>query len=239
MSTQSDRTICVVAAHPDDEVLLAGGTIARHAAAGDKVHIVILAAGADARGGPQVPYIGRLRDQAQKAARILGASSVDFHDWPDNRMDTVPLLDIVQKLEAFLQEKQCGVVYTHHANDLNIDHRIAHQAALTACRPLPGAIVTTILAGETNSSTEWEAAGPAPFFPTEFVDIGTTVSQKLAALECYAEEMRPWPHPRSIEGVRALARWRGIQSGHDAAEAFATIRRLHRLHAVTTRRKDA
>lgn len=225
------KIVCAVVAHPDDEVLMAGGRLAWHASAGDIVHILFMATGATARGGDQGAYVSRLRDQAQKAGEILGAASVNFHGWPDNRMDTVPFLDVVQKLEAFLAQMEPTEIYTHYAGDLNLDHRVTSRAVLTACRPVPGAATTTILAGETNSSTEWAAASAEPFRPTEFFDISAVLSRKLLALACYADEMRPWPHPRSAEGVRALAAWRGAQSGVEAAEAFTTIRRVHRHSA--------
>jgi LmbE family N-acetylglucosaminyl deacetylase len=221
------RNVAVIVAHPDDEVLLAGGAIARHAEAGDKVHILFLATGAAARGGRQTAYIKRLRTQAARAAKVLGAAPPSFHDFPDNRMDTVPLLDVIRSTEAFLAKVVPVLVYTHHAGDLNVDHRIVHQAVLTACRPVPRASFVEILAGETNSATEWVSPGSfAPFQPTDFLDIRATLERKLQALQCYEGETRDWPHPRSSDGVRALARWRGSQVGVDAAEAFMQVRRV-------------
>jgi N-acetylglucosamine malate deacetylase 1 len=227
-AADSGTRIAVVVAHPDDEVLLAGGCIALHAAQGHTVDILFTASGGSARNGDQSAYISRLKDQARRAAELLGVTSVEFHDWPDNRMDSVPLLDVVQRLESFLATKQPNVIFTHHAGDLNVDHRITSRAVVTALRPIAGSYATTILAGETNSSTEWEPPGPQAFQPMEFFDISPFLALKLDALSCYTDELRPWPHPRSLEGVRALATWRGTQSGLNAAEAFATVRRIHR-----------
>lgn len=224
----TERSIAVIVAHPDDEVLLAGGAIALHADAGDAVHILILATGAAARGGDQARAVERLGVDAREAAKILGAKSVSARDFPDNRMDTVALLEIVRAVEAFLAESPADVIYTHHAGDLNGDHRIVQQAVLTAARPLPGARTAEILAGETNSATEWTGPGFQPFQPTDFLDIGNTLERKVRALACYKGEIRDWPHPRSVEGVRALARWRGAQSGLGAAEAFMALRRIRR-----------
>jgi LmbE family N-acetylglucosaminyl deacetylase len=145
-------------------------------------------------------------------------------DFPDNRFDAVPLLELIRAVEAFIAEVKPAVVYTHHCGDLNVDHRRVHEAVLTACRPLPGAPVRRILCGETPSSTEWQAPGFLPFRPAVFHDVGPTLAAKVAALEAYAGEIRDFPHPRSAEGVRALAALRGAQSGFAAAEAFVLVR---------------
>jgi LmbE family N-acetylglucosaminyl deacetylase len=224
--------ILVVAAHPDDEVLGCGGTIAKHAAAGDEVHILILAEGLTSRqplrereksaGGT-----GELAAAARKAGDILGVKSMQLHDFPDNRMDSLDRLDIVKKIEASVMQVAPQIVYTHWAGDVNIDHQIVHHAAVTACRPLPGTTVESILCFEVPSSTEWQAAGSAPpFVPNWFVDVSAALDAKLRALEAYRSEMRPWPHPRSIAAVTHLARWRGASVGVEAAEAFMLGRRI-------------
>lgn len=218
--------VAVIAAHPDDEVLGFGGAIARHADAGDSVDILILATGLSSRGAVNPEEQRALRSSGETAAKILGAPKLEFHDFPDNAMDTVPLLDVTKRVEAFLTSCKAERVYTHHAGDLNIDHRIAHAAVLTACRPQPGCLVREILAGEVNSATEWGGPAALPFVPTEFIDITSALERKLQALDCYAGEMRNWPHSRSAEAVRTLARWRGSQVGLQAAEAFMTIRRI-------------
>ena len=223
------RSIAVIAAHPDDEVLGFGGTMRRHADAGDRVAVLILASGLAARGedAANATAMAALREHARAANTLLGVARLDFADFPDNRMDSLPLLDVVKRVEAFLEEERPSAVYTHHAGDLNVDHRIAAQAVMTACRPLPASPVATILAGEVNSATEWAGPLALPFVPTEFVDIELTLAAKLKALACYAGELRDWPHPRSLRGLEALARRRGSQSGFTAAEAFVTMRRRH------------
>jgi len=220
------RRIAAIFAHPDDEVLACGGALAAHADGGDDIRIFIMATGGTARGGEQQAYIGTLREQAQAAAKILGAAGVEFGNFPDNRMDSVALLDVVKAVEGFLTKFPADVIYTHHAGDMNIDHGVINRAVATACRPLPGARPLEILTCEINSSTEWAVAPLAPFVPADFVDITCSLDRKVAALECYTDELRPWPHPRSTEGVRALARWRGSQCGREAAEAFALMRRV-------------
>ena len=216
------RSVAVIVAHPDDEVLLAGGAMARHAEAGDTVRTLFLATGAAARGGRQTAYIKKLRAQAARAAKVLGTAPPSFCDFPDNRMDTVPLLEVVQAVEAFLTKASATVIYTHHAGDLNIDHRIVHQAVMTACRPLPGSTVHQIYSGEGLSSTEWSPVDR--FTPTAYVGIARFLDRKLQALNCYEDEIRDFPHPRSIEAVRALAMLRGAEAGLAAAEAFCLVR---------------
>jgi N-acetylglucosamine malate deacetylase 1 len=217
--------VLVVAAHPDDEVLGVGGTLARHAAEGDEVLVLILGEGATARSDQRKGAdVIALMDAARSAAAIIGAAPPHFSGFPDNRMDERPLIEIVKRVEQTLDELRPTIVYTQHAGDLNIDHRIACRAVLTACRPLPGVTVKAIYAFETVSSTEWgDGAGP-PFVPTRFVDIGRFLDLKLRALDAYASEMREFPHPRSREGIVALARLRGASAGMIAAEAFMVLR---------------
>ena len=223
----ASKSVLVVAAHPDDEVLGIGGTVAQHAANGDSVHLLIVAEGAMSRPDGSADEVARLKEAANAAADILGAASVRMLGLPDNRLDTVPLLDIVRNIEEIGDTVAPRVVYTHHAFDLNVDHRIVNQAVRTAFRPLPGSTVTDLLAFETVSSTEWGGAHAGEqFLPQQFVDIAAQLDTKLRALEAYSAEMRDFPHARSMEAVRAMAAFRGSQAGCRAAEAFQVIRQL-------------
>ena len=220
--------VLIIAAHPDDEVLGCGGTIARHAAAGDRVHILILAEGATSRrDGGSSEEIEKLRDAAKQAAAALGAEAPRMLGFPDNKMDSLALLEIVQPIEAVINEIEPEIVYTHHGGDLNIDHRITHQATLTACRALPGATVKKLYAFEVVSSTEWSSdAFGGLFQPTHFVDVSKHVAALKAAIDAYGIEMREAPHPRSWEILEAGLRVRGATSGLAAAEAFQVIRQI-------------
>lgn len=224
------RSILILAAHPDDEVLGCGGTIAKLAAQGAIVHVAFLADGVFSRVGDtaaQQEELNVRRAAARKACDILGVKSISFGDFPDNRMDTVALLDITKAVEHLIAEHQPEMVFTHHAGDVNIDHRRMHEAVVTACRPQLGHPVKTLLSFEVPSSTEWQLPGSAPAFaPNWFVDVSDTLNRKLAALDAYAAELRDWPHPRSRQGVEHLARWRGAIVGVDAAEAFMLGRQL-------------
>lgn len=223
---KNKRKILVIAAHPDDEILGCGATMARHAAEGDAVHVVILAEGLTSRDLKRDPQkrdkeLSHLHRAAKKAAAILGIKSVTLHDFPDNRMDGAELLDVVKVVEAEMKRVDPSIVYTHHAGDVNVDHRVTHEAVITACRPQPGHGVEELLFFEVPSSTEWRpAADSAPFAPNWYVDVSETLNLKIKALKAYASEMRPWPHPRSYRAVEHLARWRGATAGMSAAEAF-------------------
>lgn len=218
------KTVLVVAAHADDEALGCGGTIAKHVAAGDVVHVVFVADGVSSR--PDSIEGGRQNRQhaAERACAILGIQSVTYLDLPDNRLDSLPLLDIVQPLEKVLLQIAPETVYTHHGGDLNIDHELVHRAVMTACRPLPGTSVKNIFAFEVVSSTEWGVPTQSPFTPQFFVDISDQLDTKMLALSAYTEEMRQAPHSRSMEHVRSLALHRGHTVGVFAAEAFVVIR---------------
>ena len=216
--------VLIVAAHPDDEILGCGGTIARHATEGDDVHILIIAEGAKSRPEGSKDDVEQLTEAANHAAKATGAKAPRFLGLPDNRLDTVAMLDVIRPIEDIVRETVPEIVYTHHGNDLNIDHRIVHQTVVTACRPLPGSSVKRLYCFETVSSTEWATSSMGPAFnPVYFVGISDFLAAKNAALECYEMELRPFPHPRSIEAVTALARVRGSQAGLAVAEAFEVI----------------
>lgn len=220
------KTVLVVAAHTDDEALGCGGTIAKHVAQGDAVYAVFLADGVTSRPGSTLEELEARNAAAARAHSILGIKQSFMLGFPDNRMDSVPLLDIVQKLESVLNDVKPQVIYTHHHGDLNIDHRITHLAVMTACRPVPSASVKEIYTFEVLSATEWNTPGSAPFIPNVFVDISGYLDTKMQAIDAYALEMREAPHSRSIVHVIKLAEHRGNSVGITAAESFSLIRIL-------------
>jgi LmbE family N-acetylglucosaminyl deacetylase len=223
--------VLVVAAHPDDEVLGCGGAIARLAREGHQVFIAILGEGITSRYSRREEarpgLVFALQDQCRRSAQLLGAEEVFFFDFPDNRLDTVPLLEVIKRVEELLESLKPSIVYTHHGGDLNVDHRMVHQAALTATRPLKGRPVREVYAFEVPSSTEWAFQRFQPVFrPNVFMDISETLPLKLEALAQYNSEERAFPHPRSPEAVTALARRWGSVVGCAAAEAFEMIRAI-------------
>ncbi len=225
--------VLVFAAHPDDEVLGCGGTITKHVQQGDRVGVVILGEGITGRYETRCTEkhqeeLAKLQEMAQAANDLLGVSRLILHNFPDNRMDSVDMLDVIKVIEKHLDRYHPTVVYTHHAGDLNIDHRKVHEAVITACRPTPLNTVRRLLFFETASSTEWQLPGSAPYFkPNWFVDISETIQLKLKALDdIYRLEMRRWPHSRSVKAVEHLAKWRGATIGAEAAEAFVLGRNI-------------
>lgn len=231
LSVEPSRVL-IVAAHPDDEVLGCGGTIARHSDSGDHVQVLIVAEGATSRQEKRCRLdagheLSALAHAAQTAGSILGAAGVELLAFPDNRLDSLDRLDLIKQLEDRIDYHQPQTVYVHHAGDVNVDHRRLHEAVVTACRPLPGQTVRRLLSFEVASSSEWQPPSSAPVFqPNWFVDISDQWSRKRDALVAYATEMRPWPHARSLEALEHLARWRGAQVGFEAAEAFCLLREL-------------
>jgi LmbE family N-acetylglucosaminyl deacetylase len=217
-----------VAAHPDDEVLGCGGTIARHVRSGDVVHVVIAGEGLMSRAGARRAGLADHKKAAQRANEILGVKTLVLHNFPDNRLDSVDRLEITQFLETHVQKHAPEIVYTHHWADMNHDHIRLSECVLTACRPIPDRSVRRILCFEVPSSTGWRGARPDSFDPNWFVDISRELPVKLAALGAYADEMRDFPHARSQEAIVHLAGWRGATAGMEAAEAFVLVRSLER-----------
>ena len=217
--------VLVVAAHADDEVLGCGGTISLCAKEGMDVHVIFMTDGVSARADGNA---GARQEAAKSACSNLGAHTPRFNQFPDNAMDTVPLIEVARVVEAVVQEIQPVTVFTHHYGDLNVDHEVVHRAVLTACRPQPGHCVKNLLTYSVRSSTEWSIASPdRAFRPSLFVNITTTLSSKIEALKAYSMELRPSPHSRSLEAVEGEARLVGSCCGIHAAEAFMVTRCIY------------
>jgi LmbE family N-acetylglucosaminyl deacetylase len=220
-----NKTVLVVAAHSDDEALGCSGTISKHIEQGDSVHLLFMTDGVASRSGKVNNKKKRLTD-AQGVAEILGVDTLTNLDFPDNRMDSIPLLDVVKEIEDKISQVQPEVIYTHHIGDLNIDHQITHKAVITACRPQPGFCVRKIYAFEVLSSTEWQTPGVESFCPNMFIDITDYIDLKKQVLKAYSEEMHKTPHSRSIDNAIRLNAVRGNSVGVDYAEAFILIRMI-------------
>lgn len=221
--------ILVVAAHPDDEVLGCGASMARWAHQGDEVHVLVLGEGLSSREAERAAAsrteMACLHQATHDAAALLGCQEPVLLGLPDNRFDSLDLLDVVKQVESAVDRVRPQRVLTHHGGDLNIDHQVTHRAVLTATRPVPGQTVQEVLAFEVLSSTEW-AFSPAfaAFRPSVFHDVTGFMDKKQAALRLYSGEMRAAPHARSHEAVEAIAHRRGAQAGLEAAEAFMCMR---------------
>ncbi len=216
----------IIAAHPDDELLGVGGTVAKLTEEGVQAYCLILGQGALSRDAGTEKEAELLEKQAKEAGDIIGFKKIFFARFPDNAFDTVSLLQITKFVEKIIEEIKPQVVYTHHEYDLNIDHRLTFQAVLTACRPCNTFCPKELYTFETLSSTEWQSKDHKQFEPTVYTAISGTIEKKIQALSCYAGEMRNHPHSRSLEGVRILAKYRGLEAHLPYAEAFRLIRKI-------------
>ena len=228
---QDINSILFIAAHPDDEVLGCGGTIVHLANERKNVYVAILGEGITSRFNKREQAdksaIEKLRNNSKLVSEFMGVNELFLYDLPDNRFDTIPLLDIVKIIEALIDKVKPSTIFTHHGGDLNIDHAIIHRATLTATRPLAGQFVKKVYAYEVPSSTEW-AFGQfnMRFQANVFVDISVTLEKKIEAMEIYESEARTFPHPRSPEALRAMAKRWGAAAGLEAAEPFELIREI-------------
>lgn len=223
--------ILVVAAHPDDEVLGCGATIAGFADIGHEIKVVILGEGITSRNEMDASRdegeLSALQASSRRALAKLGVTNVVYFDLPDNRFDTVPLLKITKSIEKIIAEHTPEVVFTHHHGDLNYDHVLTARAVLTATRPAFDCPVREILSFEIPSSTEWSFAKTGGgFHPNVFYDVTKTLHQKVAAMAEYESEARTFPHPRSPEALSARARTWGSVVGAECVEAFELIRSI-------------
>ncbi|MGQ3890890.1 PIG-L deacetylase family protein [Legionella sp. CNM-4043-24] len=220
------KNILVVAAHSDDEALGCAGTMARHVAQGDRVSVVFMTNGVGSRESARGDEVDGRSRACLDACDYLGVSKIWQLDFPDNQMDSVPLLEVVKPLAEIIQAAQPQIIYTHFCNDLNVDHRVTHQAVLTCSRPMVGSSIEAVYCFEVLSSTEWNSCSTPKFNPNMIVNISAFIENKMRALSFYHEEMRAHPHSRSYETVKALAQLRGATHGFEYAEAFEIERLL-------------
>jgi LmbE family N-acetylglucosaminyl deacetylase len=224
------KKILIVAAHPDDEILGCGGTAARLTREGNRISTLILGEGITSRDdardrGTRKEGISRLRKQAILANQRIGIEETYAYDYPDNRFDTVPLLDIVKTILEIKNRIGPDIIFTHYEKDLNIDHCLTCRAVLTATRPVQNETVKEIYSFEVLSSTEWNY--PQRFQPNVYYDITDTIDDKMQAMEFYESELLACPHPRSLKGIRLNAEIRGMSVGVEYAEAFQLLRMIH------------
>lgn len=229
MNINNCHNILVIVAHPDDEILGLGATIRRFVNNGVTANAVILGEGLTSRKNKREDTekedLDKLKNQTTKAANIIGYSNVEFCDLPDNRFDSVDLLDVIKKILIYVEKYNPDTIFTHHYGDLNIDHRVTFDAVITACRPVNEYVVKNIICFETPSSTEWNFKyGESVFRPNLFYDVAETLKQKLVAMDCYLTESTQYPHPRSRRALEVIANRWGSVVGVESAEAFEIVR---------------
>lgn len=222
------KKVLVIAAHPDDEILGVGGTILKHTKSGDECFAIILGEGMTSRYCKREladsNKVEKLHENTYKAAEFVGYKKVYIENLPDNRFDSVPLLDIIKIIERYIEDIKPDIIYTHFGRDLNIDHQKTYEAVLTATRPIGDEYAKEIYAFETVSSTEWNFGNSSNFNPNYFVDVTETLNGKLKAMECYKSEIREFPHPRSNKNLEASALKWGSVISRRYAEAFEVVR---------------
>ena len=232
--------ILVLAAHPDDEVLGMGGTIKKLSKKGNDIKIIFMSTGIlsrrkiESKVSKQVftkdwmekneSKLKSLRGDAKRAGKILGVNEIEFMDFPDNEMDTISNLQITKTIENTIDDFKPTTVYTTPQYDVNVDHTSMFHATLTATRPRKNYHVKKVFSFEVLSSTEWYF--PVSFTPNTFVDISKEFVSKIKAIKAYKNEIREFPHPRSIEALDVITKRWGSVSGFNHAEAFKLVRTL-------------
>lgn len=229
-----NKRIMIVVAHPDDELLGLGASMNRLINDfGINTHVVILGEGITSRSDARDTSLWQKelethRSNIKSAQASIGYGTVSIYDFPDNRFDTVALLDIIKVVEKEKQDFQPEVIFTHHGGDVNIDHQRTFEAVITACRPMEHERVKTIICFETPSGTEWRAASdPRHFIPNMFISVSqTNLDAKIKGMESYEFEKRAYPHPRSPQALTIQAQRWGTAIGVPIAEAFCIIRHI-------------
>ena len=219
----TNKKILVVAAHPDDEVLGCGGTLLKHAKNNDEILLLFASDGESSRIKSKKKILYR-KKQAIKVAKIIKANKPIFLNFPDNQLDKINILKIAKKFEEVVEKFRPDIVYTHHYNDLNVDHRLTFEATMIACRPLIESSVTEIYCFEILSSTDWRGINNLNFRPNVYVDIKNYIKKKIDLMNVYEKEIKASPHPRSIESITAKAISRGSEANLFYAESFELIR---------------
>lgn len=219
------KKILIVAAHPDDEVLGCFATVAKLIRSGYEAFTLILGQGKAARGSCQAEELRSLQQEAIQANKLIGIKEIIIRDFPDNEFDSVPLLKIVKVIEDVKKRIKPDIIFTHHSEDINIDHRITYMATLTATRPMVGETVKEIYSMYVPSSTEWNAySRKSIFVPNVYVDVADTIDLKVDALSKYSSELNEYPHPRSLKYIKDLAAINGAAVGMMYCENFELVR---------------
>ena len=216
------KKVLVIAAHPDDELLGCGGAVALHTKNGDEVTSIIVCEGDSLR---YDDISSQHQSQIFQAAEVLGVKDVRSLKFPDQKLETVILTDLIQPILDIIREVKPQIVYCQYGGDVNRDHKILFEAILVATRPTEE-FIETVYAFDTVSSTEW--GYPRNFVPDTWIDITSTLEIKLEAMSKYETELRDYPHPRSLKALEYKAYAAGNECLMEAAECFMTIRKTIR-----------
>jgi LmbE family N-acetylglucosaminyl deacetylase len=224
------KKILIIASHPDDEVLGCGATIAKLSKIGYEIFAIILSKGKTSRDLISKKELEILNQETHNSSKILGIKELINFDLPDNKFDSIPLIEIIKKIESVKKEIRPEIIFTHHFGDLNIDHQITYKAVITATRPMTNESVKEIYSFEVPSSTEWGGFDKNNYFiPNVFIDVSDTIDIKIKAMAEYKSELREYPHPRSLQYIKDLAKINGARVGLQYSENFYLVRSLRNI----------
>jgi N-acetylglucosamine malate deacetylase 1 len=217
--------VLIIAPHSDDEVLGAGGTIAKYAAGKNDVYVCVVTSWDLSMCSQET--VDQDKRECREAHHLLGVKETFFLDLPAAMLSEVPKHEINRRIGGIIDKVMPQVVFIPHFGDIHSDHSIVSQSAMVGLRPIKEHRVLEIYAYETLSETEWNIPHTSnAFVPNTYVDISGYLGIKIAAMNCFGLQLKEFPHPRSIEGIEHLARYRGATAGIEAAEAFSLIRRI-------------
>lgn len=217
--------VLVVAPHADDEVLGVGGTISKYVSQNNEVYVCIVT-----KGHPSMfpeTLLNKLREETLKVHEFLGIKRTFFLDFPAVMLKEVPLYELNKKILDVIKTVQPDIVFIPHYGDMHFDHYIVAHSAMVGLRPIYETKVLEIYSYETLSETEWNIPHvSSTFIPNTWVDISKYLDRKLEAMSLYSTQIKNFPHPRSLEAIKSLAKLRGSTVGVEAAEAFSLIRKI-------------
>ncbi len=224
------KKVLVIAAHPDDEVLGMGGTIAKMVASGAVVDLLVVTDGSTAQyrdSNKIFDIIKEKKAETRASCDILGIREVFYGNLPDMKLDVTPHIQVNGVIEKAIEMLKPDTVFTHFWGDLNMDHQCVYRSTLVAVRPIAEQCVKEIFCYSVPSSTEWMPnVSSVTFMPNVYVDINEFAEQKYRAFSCYKTELRPFPHPRSVEYLRRGDCTNGLQVGLACSERFVQLRRF-------------
>ena len=224
------KNILVIVAHPDDEVLGMGGTIAKLAKEGCEVNVLIVTDGSSSKYRDSIDLLRIIEDKKKETwacAQKLGVKNVYYGELPDMKLDSIPHININKVIENLIDRLEPDAVFTHFWGDVNMDHQNVYKSTLVAVRPVIGQVVKELYCYRVPSSTEWTPCkAETMFMPNVFVDISDVAEQKYAAFAEYSTELREYPHPRSVQHLMELDIARGLEVGQGPTETFVLLRKL-------------
>lgn len=221
------KKFLIIVAHPDDELLGCGGTAAKLISEGYEGKSIILSKGMLSRGNEYEKYLNIHIENSEKANKEIGIEKIKIYNFPDNTFDTVSLLEIIKTVEKEISEYRPDIIFTHHGDDLNVDHQKTFQAVMTACRPQPDFLNPDIYTFFVVSASDWvDGYSMKTFVPNTFVNIEKFIDKKIKALSFYNTEMKDYPHSRSLESLQIFSQYWGNRVGYNYCEPLCLIRKI-------------